>query len=318
MRTKLSKISSKVPEFGIICALGALMIITQIANSHFLSFENMTALLKSIPFVALVSLGSSLCLTVASLDIACGRIAGLCGMVFGYTHILMGLPLPVALLCGVATGLLFGIFHAIMVVGAGINAFIVTMGTMYVAGGFRYLINSGDPINLPAHYRNFSQATPLGISWLFWIVVAIYVIIGIIEAKTVFGRRLYAVGSNGEVAKLQGVNVKFYRAIALILSGLFSGMAGVMATIDINSSQAATGTGWEFKAVAGCFVGGVSLSGGSGRAFGVAIGVFFVFVMDNIINMLKLSNYWAEVFTGGILILSVLYDVFRKSRKIRA
>jgi len=318
MRKAISKISAKVPEFGIIIALAVLMILTQIMNSNFLSAANMTALLKSIPFVALVSLGSSLCLTVASLDIACGRIAGLCGMVFGFTLTIMHLSLPVAILLGVATGLIFGIFHALMVVGAGINAFVVTMGTLYVAGGCRYLINHGDPMNLPAYYRNFSQASPLGVSWLFWIVVLIYIIVGFVEARTVFGRRLYAVGSNSEVAKLQGINVKFMRSCALILSGLFSGMAGVMATIDINSSQAATGTGWEFKAIAGCFIGGTSLSGGSGRAFGVAIGVFFVFILDNIINMMKISNYWSDVFTGAVLLLSVLFDVYRKSRKIKA
>ena len=318
MKKLYSKITAKVPEFGIILALAVLMIATQIMNPNFLTAANMTALLKSIPFVALVTLGSSVCLTVGSLDIACGRVAGLAGMVFGFTLTVMNIPLPLAILCGVGAGLAFGLFHALMVVGAGINAFIVTMGTMYVAGGFRYLINHGDPMNLPEHYRNFSQATPLGISWLFWIVVLLYVIVAYIEAKTVFGRRLYACGSNAEVARLQGINVKFMRSCALVISGVFAGMAGVMATLDINSSQAATGTGWEFKAIAGCFVGGTSLAGGSGRAFGVAVGVFFVFVMDNIINMMKISNYWSEVFTGAVLIGSVLFDAYRKSRKIRA
>ena len=104
---------------------------------------------------------------------------------------------------------------------------------------------------------------------------------------------------------------------AFLLSGLFAGMAGVMATIDINSAQPATGTGWEFKAVAACCIGGTSLTGGTGRSFGVALGVFVVFVINNIINMMNISNYYADIFTGCVLAAAVLVDLFRKSRKIR-
>ena len=315
---KLKNMYSSVPEAGIITALLVLMVITQIYNEKFLTFANMTTLLKSIPFIGLVALGSSICLLTGGLDLACGRIAGLCGMVFGFTHTVMGLSLPVSIILGVFTGVAFGIVHGLGTVKLGINAFIVTMGTLYVSGGLRYIINHGDPMNLPPSYRDFSQATPLGISWMFWIVVAIFIIIGFIQAKTKFGRSMYAVGNNAKVAELQAINVGRVKFIAYVICGLFSGMAGVMATFDINSSQAATGTGWEFQAIAACFVGGTSLSGGKGRAFGVAIGVFFIFVMDNIINMIGVSYYWAECFTGLVLLGSVLFDAYRKNKKIRA
>ena len=218
----------------------------------------------------------------------------------------------------IVIGVLVGLVNGILSVNLGINSFVVTMGTMYVAGGLRYIINNAKAITLPETYRNFSQATPLGISWFFWITVVIYIIVGFIQYKTVFGRQLYAVGNNEDVARLQGVKTKRVQMIAFLLSGLFAGLAGVMATIDINSAQPATGTGWEFKAIAACMVGGISISGGTGRAFGAALGIMVVFIINNIINMIGISNYYSDVFTGCVLAGAVLVDIFRKSRKISA
>lgn len=316
-KSKIRKLVENTPEMSVIFALILIMAVTQIANHNFLTAANMTATLKSIPFIALATLGTSFCLITENVDISIGRVAGLCGMVFGYV-LMKTDSLLLALVCGIGCGLLFGIINGALSVYMGINSFIVTMGTLYVAGGLRYMINNANAMTLPEHYRNFSQQTPLGISWFFWIVAAVFVITGFVQKKTVYGRRMYAVGSNKEVARLQGVNTKKYQLSAFVLSGLFSGLAGVMATVDINSAQPATGTGWEFKAIAACFVGGVSLSGGTGRSFGVALGVFVVFIINNIINMMNISNYYSDVFTGCVLAGAVLVDIFRKSRKIRA
>ena len=313
---KARKYIANTPESGVLLALVLIMGVTQLINPHFLSAANMTSMLKSIPFIALATLGASFCLITQNVDISIGRVAGLVGMVFGYilTH---GGNLPLAILGGLGVGLLVGVINGVLVVHVGVSSFIATMGTLYISGGLRFLINKATAMTLPESYRTFSQATPLGISWFFWIVVAIYVIVGFVQRKTVYGRQLYAVGSNIDVAKLQGVNTKWVQFSAYLISGFCAAIAGIMATIDISSAQPATGTAWEFKAVAACFVGGTSLSGGTGRAFGVALGVFVVFVISNIINMIGLSNYWSDVFTGCVLAGSVLIDIARKSRKIR-
>ncbi len=314
---KFRKLSKSIPELGVIIAVVGIMVVTQIFNSKFMTAANMTAMFKSIPFIALATLGTSLCLITQSVDISIGRVAGLSGMVFGFILMKTG-SLILALLGGLGTGLAFGIVNGFFSVYLGINSFVVTMGTLYVAGGLRYMVNNAMAMTLPENYRNFSQQTPLGSSWFFWMVVAIFIIVGFVQRKTVFGRQMYAVGCNPEVARLQGINTKRTQFIAFLLSDLMAGMAGVMATIDINSAQPATGTGWEFKAIAACFIGGTSLSGGCGRAFGVAIGVFVVFVINNIINMIGISNYWSDVFTGCVLAGAVLVDIIRKSRKIHA
>ena len=305
------------PEIGMLIPLIIIMGLTQLVNHNFLSFTNMTAMLKSIPFIALASLGSSLPLITGNVDISIGRIAGLSGMIFGLTYTVYGFGLFPAILLGLFVGLIVGIINGVLVVYVKVTSFIVTMGTLYICGGLRYLINHGTVMTLNETIRDFATQTPLGVSWPFWIVVIIFVMIGFMQRKLAFGRYLYAVGSNKEVAQLQGVNVKRVELIAYLISGVFAAASGVLATMDINSAQPSTGTMWEFKAVAACVVGGASLTGGVGSALGVGIGVFIVFVIDNIINMISLSNYWSDAFTGAILLGAVLIDLFRQRRKIK-
>ena len=306
------------PLSGVVIPLLGLMIITQIFNRNFLTGNNMASILKSIPFLALATLGASFPLLVGEIDISIGRIAGLSGMVFAFLYMVKGQSLAVSILFAVLAGMAVGAVNAFLVTGIKMSSFVATMGTLYICGGLRYLVNGGTVITLPAEMRNFSQATPLGVSWFFWAVLLVYVLIAFIQKKTVFGRRLYAVGNNAEVARLQGVDVNRIKAAAYLISGAFGALAGIMATIDINSAQPSTGTNWEFKAVAACVVGGGSLTGGVGNAIGTELGIFVVFVINNIINMIGISNYWADVFTGCILGGAVMLDIARRKQKIQA
>ncbi len=306
------------PLSGVVIPLLGLMIITQIFNRNFLTGNNMASILKSIPFLALATLGASFPLLVGEIDISIGRIAGLSGMVFAFLYMVKGQSLAVSILFAVLAGMAVGAVNAFLVTGIKMSSFVATMGTLYICGGLRYLVNGGTVITLPAEMRNFSQATPLGVSWFFWAVLLVYMLIAFIQKKTVFGRRLYAVGNNAEVARLQGVDVNRIKAAAYLISGAFGALAGIMATIDINSAQPSTGTNWEFKAVAACVVGGGSLTGGVGNAIGTGLGIFVVFVINNIINMIGISNYWADVFTGCILGGAVMLDIVRRKQKIQA
>ncbi len=315
----LKRINSKDnPIIGVLIALVIIMTTTQLFNSNFLEWANISSILKSIPFLALATLGASFPLLVGEIDISIGRIAGLAGMIFGLFFTVYKYGIVTSILISLASGLIIGLINGFLVVYVKMSSFIATMGTLYICGGLRYLVNGGDVMTLPTEMRNFSQATPLGINWFFWIVIVIFILIGFIQRKTVFGRQLYATGNNVEVARLQGVNVNQIKMLAYIISGLMAAAAGIMATIDINSAQPSTGTNWEFRAVAASVVGGASLTGGVGNAAGVGIGVFVVFVINNIINMIGLPNYWADVFTGCILAGAVLVDIIRTRQKIKA
>ena len=216
------------PIMGVLIPLIFIMLVTQIFNHNFLTGANLSSILKSIPFLALATLGASFPLLIGEIDISVGRIAGLCGMFFSLLFVVYNLPLPVSILCALALGLVIGFVNAFLVVKIGMSSFIATMGTLYICGGLRYLVNGGTVMTLPTEMRSFSQATPLGISWFFWIVLAIYAIVAFLQRKTAFGRYFYAVGNNADVSQLQGVNVKRVKVAAYLISGVLSAAAGVM------------------------------------------------------------------------------------------
>lgn len=308
----------KFPETGILIPLILIMLITQLFNPNFLTLTNITALLKTIPFIALATLGASFPLINGNIDISVGRIAGLSGMVFGALLTASNWPVAAAVAGGISVGLVVGIMNGIFVVYCKMAPFIATMGTLYICGGLRYLVRNGSIMSMPDYIKEFAIQAPLRVSWAFWFVVICYLFTMFVQQKTVFGRMMYAVGNNKEVARLQGVNINFIQIAAYMISGVFSAIAGILATMDVGTATPSTGTAWEFKALAACVIGGTSLNGGTGRAFGVSIGVFIVFVLTNIINMIGLSNYWSDVFTGVILAVAVGIDTLKQRRKTKA
>ena len=194
-KMNMKKISTSImnnPLLGVLIPMIVIMLVTQIFNKNFLTMDNIGSILKSIPFLALATLGASFPLLIGEIDISCGRIAGLCGMVFGLLYTVYNLPIPVCIIGTVVVGLFIGLVNAFLVVKIKMSSFIATMGTLYICGGLRYLVNNGTVMTLPAEMRNFSQATPLGISWFFWIVLALYLVVAFIQKKTAFGRRVYA------------------------------------------------------------------------------------------------------------------------------
>lgn len=311
------RVLAERPEIGILIPLLLIMAVTAVINPNFMTAKNFSSVFKSIPFIAVVTLGAAFPLITGNVDISNGRFVGLTGMLFGVFLVNTRLGLAGSIAACLLIGCILGLLNGFLVVQLRMAGFIATMGTMYICGGLRYLVNGGSVMsNLPYGVKDFAEQTPLGVSWFLWIVVVLYVLAGFVLYKTPFGRRVYAIGSNAEVARLQGVKVERIGICAYVISSVLAAVGGVMAAMDIGSAAPSTGNNWEFKAVAGCVVGGVSLSGGRGSAVGIAIGVFTVYIISNIINMIQLSNYWSDVFTGCILAGAVMIDVARQRKKL--
>lgn len=140
----------------------------------------------------------------------------------------------------------------------------------------------------------------------------------VIIKKTLWGRRLLAVGDNREVAILAGIHADRMRMEAYIISALLSAVAGLLLTLDVGVGLPETGDGWEFRAIAGCVVGGVSLAGGKGSPLGVLIGVTLVFVAENAIIFLGCPATMKVAVQGFLMAAAVLCDLYRQKRKIAA
>jgi ribose transport system permease protein len=261
-------------------------------------------------------------LMVGNVDISTGRVAGMAGIIMATMVVDHGWGAPPAILFGLFIALLFGLLNGFLVVYCNMTDFIATMGTLYIAGGMRYLFIKGYQLSLNT-LENFPlnaifKARYVGMPIYFWIMLFLILFMTILIKRTVFGRRMLAAGDNREVALLAGINVNRIRMIAYMASALFSGIAGILITLDIGMGLPETGDGWEFRAIAGCVVGGTSLAGGKNSPLGVFIGVTLVFVAENALIFLGLPTTLRVAVQGTLMALAVLVDQLRQRRKIPA
>jgi len=305
-------------ELGIIIPFLAIIVITSLVNPNFLSLRNFSTMLKIVPPLAITALGVSFPLMTGNVDISVGRVAGLAGMVFPYLMIVQGWGLAPALIAALLTGSLVGLYNSFLIVKIGLPDFVATIGTLYIAGGARFLLTKGYPLSpLPYDLGELGRATPLGLSWSFFVMLGLYLVATILIKKTVFGRQLLATGDNREVAALSGINVPRMRMTAYTICGTLCAIAGVLLTIDLNNGVPQNGDGWEFRAIASCAVGGVSLMGGKGSAIGVLFGVLMLTVIDNSLVMMGVSASLQRSVTGVILAAAVMFDIVKQRQKVK-
>lgn len=309
-------------EVSVFIPLLAIMLVTGIFRPDFLTVKNFSAMFTQIPFIATVALGVSFVLMTGSVDISTGRVAGFAGIIMSTLCVDAGWnaapAIMIALLCCMAVG----VFNGFLVVQMGVPDFVATMGTLYMVGGARYLFIHGYQLSLNT-LEGFTLTKVfderyLGMPMHFWIMIVLFAIVFIVIKKTLWGRRLLACGDNREVAALAGINVKAMRMTAYVLSALFAAIGGILLTLDVGIGLPETGDGWEFRAIAGCVVGGVSLSGGKGSPLGVLIGVTLVFVAENAIIFLGMPTTMRVAIQGALMASAVLFDIFRQKRKVPA
>lgn len=319
-RDKWEKISGS-DIFSAIVPLLILIVLVTIINPRFLSGGNIISMLNLIPFVAICCLGNALVIMTGSADISVGKTSGLAAIIFGWTIKVLGVPVWLAVILGILTGGLVGFLNSFLIFNFNLPEFIVTLGMSYVVGACRFFLSKGYPFTgFGDGVKAFGSATVpgLGVNIPFVVCVVLYVIIGLILAKTTFGRHIKAVGDNPQVAALSGINVVKVKKFAYIVCGLIVAIAGILMVIRLDYANPYTGNGWEFKCVAACAIGGVSLNGGRGNGFCIAIGVASMMVLDNAIIMMGIDTNLQTTAIGAFLMIAASLDMIKQRKKIRA
>ena len=319
-RDKWEKISGS-DIFSAIVPLLILIVLVTIINPCFLSGGNIISMLNLIPFVAICCLGNALVIMTGSADISVGKTSGLAAIIFGWTIKVLGVPVWLAVILGILTGGLVGFLNSFLIFNFNLPEFIVTLGMSYVVGACRFFLSKGYPFTgFGDGVKAFGSATVpgLGVNIPFVVCVVLYVIIGLILAKTTFGRHIKAVGDNPQVAALSGINVVKVKKFAYIVCGLIVAIAGILMVIRLDYANPYTGNGWEFKCIAACAIGGVSLNGGRGNGFCIAIGVASMMVLDNAIIMMGIDTNLQTTAIGAFLMIAASLDMIKQRKKIRA
>lgn len=296
----------------VLVAAGALM------NANFLAWDNVTNVLARSAFTGIIAVGMTFVITAGGLDLSVGSmaafIAGLMILVMNKALPMMGVGVPVVLLgmaVALVAGLVAGLINGLLITRLGIEAFIVTLGSMGIYRSLVTWLADGGTLSLDFNLRSFYQPVYygglFGISWPI-IVFAIVVAIGeVVMRSTAFGRHCAAIGSNDQVAKYASVRVARVRLITYAALGLLVGLATIMYVPRLGSASAATGVLWELEAIAAVIIGGTVLKGGFGRVWGTVIGVLILTLIGNILNLTDfVSPYLNGAIQGAIIVLAVV------------
>lgn len=303
---------------GPILALILLVVAGALMNPNFLAFDNVTNVLARSAFIGIIAVGMTFVITAGGLDLSVGSmaafIAGLMILVMNKALPGLGVGVPIVLLgMGVAllAGLAAGLLNGLLITKLGIEAFIVTLGSMGIYRSLVTWLANGGTLSLDFSLRSFYQPVyyggVFGITWPI-IVFAIVVIVGeVVMRSTAFGRHCAAIGSNDQVARYSSVRVARVRLATYAALGLLVGVATIMYVPRLGSASSATGLLWELEAIAAVIIGGTVLKGGFGRVWGTVIGVLILSLIGNLLNLTDfVSPYLNGAIQGAIIVLAVV------------
>jgi ribose/xylose/arabinose/galactoside ABC-type transport system permease subunit len=290
-------------------ALVIVIVIFQILSPVFLQPASVRDYINNAIPILLITVGVAVVMVAGGIDLSIGTVAGLSAGTTMWA-LVSGAPAWVAVLVGILTGVTFGFFNGFMITKFGINDFIVTLATLNIASGLLIVLTERVPlqgVDNPG-FSNLVYGSFLGIPSAFWIAAAVCVIMQVFLVKTVFGRRIFASGVGAAAANVAGVNVDRVRLGTFVISGVLAGVAGVLLASRLGSVQAFLGGGYEFTAIAGAVLGGVSLAGGRGSVWAAVFGGLLLATLQQGLRLNGVDPVYFSIVTGLCIVAGVVFD----------
>lgn len=308
---------SLVTDYGIVFVVIALIIIlTVLMPEIFPTMGNIMKVLRQISMIAIIAIGAFYTMVGGGIDISLGSMVGFTGIMFAIAVTNWGLPIAVAILFTLMIGAFCGLINGVFVTRVGVPPFIVTLGMMEIARGVTYVITNAYPVSLTHEGVKFIgrgfflDFIPIPVI----IMLVVYIIAHFVAQKTKFGRFVYAVGGNDEAAYLSGIKVKRINTITYVISSSLAALSGIILASRLASGQPNAGIGWEFEAITGAVIGGVSINGGKGKIFGVLFGAIVIGLLTNGMTLMDVSSFWQKIIKGVVLVAAVSFDVIKTRR----
>lgn len=283
----------------------ALFVLMIFMNDSFLTSNNLTNVARQVSINAIIAVGMTCAILTGGIDLSVGPVMALSGTVAAGLMI-AGIPVPLALLAGVAIGGVFGAINGACIAWARMPPIIVTLATMGIARGLALIYTGGYPISgLPEWFSFFGRGSIAGIQVPILIMILVYIIAWVILNHMSFGRHVYAIGGNEEAARLSGIRVSRTKLLVYVISGITAAIAGLVLTSRLMSGQPNSGVGFELDAIAAVVLGGAAISGGKGAIIGTLVGAMMLGVLNNGLNLMGVSPYVQNVIKGGIILVAI-------------
>ena len=305
------------PILGLLFVVGVFCANSEV-RPYFLTGANFKIILTQTVIVAICALGMTLIIVSGGIDLSVGSAVALTSVV-GATLVLKGVPASAVVLLTVLAGGALGFLNGAAIAGLRMMPFIITLGMMGVARGLAKWMGNNQTVNYPDSPINRIMALdapdkllplPAGV----WLAIVLAVAMAVVMRQTVFGRYIFAIGSNETATRLAGVRVRLQKLAIYSLAGVFFGVAGLMQLSRLTQGDPTVAIGLELDVIAAVVIGGASLSGGSGSILGSMIGALIMAVLRNGSNQSGWPTYMQEIIIGIVIILAVAVDRLRKAR----
>lgn len=300
---------------GVLLALLVIVVVTSLLNPRFFSPLNLETLSRQVAIFGLLALGETFVILTGGIDLSVGSMAALSGILVAWFIVNMPvIGLTGAVVLTLLLGAGAGLWHGFFVTRLGVPPFVITLATFAAARGLASVITKGWPISgLPNAFRALWETRLLGFLPLPVALLAATVLTTeFVLRRTVFGLHLYAVGGSIEAARRAGIKVNRIRTICYVTSSCLAALVGVLIASRLGQGNPTVGNVYELYAIAAAVIGGVSLFGGEGTAYGSLIGASIISVIWNALVLLRVSAYWHDVAVGAVIAAAVTYDIFRR------
>ena len=306
------------PFLGLIAVIAVFALMTD-SPTQYLSVRNFRIVVAQTVIVALGAIGMTMIIVSGGIDLSVGSAIALTGVVTAL-GLRDGMTPLLALLLGVAAGGAIGLVNGLAITRLKVIPFIATLGMLGVARGVAKWVADQQTVNIPETWINELAVTFPRPEWLIvapgvWLSVILAVLAALVLRRTVFGRRVFAIGSNEAAARACGIPVDRMKIWIYGLAGLLFGLSGVMQMSRLRQGDPTVAIGTELDVIAAVVIGGGSLNGGVGTILGSMIGASIMAVLRNGSQQMGWPNYIQEIIIGAIIVAAVAVDRVRSLKR---
>jgi ribose/xylose/arabinose/galactoside ABC-type transport system permease subunit len=304
--------------------LVGMVVILGFTAPHFFTLTNLLNILRNSSIQGVIAFGMTMVIISGEIDLSVSSTVALAGVLTAYfTGLLAGagiMPMESAVIVGMLIAFVAsaaaGVFNGLMRVSFGIPTFIVTLAMMKALYGIAGLLTKSFPITtLPLWFNKLGAGYVWGVVPIpALILIAIFLVVLVIMNTTSFGRSIYAVGGNEESARLCGINVRKVKIVVMMVVQITAALGGILVSSQVMSGSHTFGKGYELNVIAAVIIGGASLSGGRGKAWGTLVGLVFMGIILNAMTLLNMNEYMKNLVTGALILLAVLLNSIKYSR----
>ena len=310
---------STLPEYACLVVLAVVVLVAGILAPNFFTSNNILNILKQASVVTIVALGMGVVLISGCMDLSVGVNMAICAILAMTMQKYVGVfgAIGIALVAGVGISLLNFVIVYITSARA-VEIMMITFGLKMAYRGFAQALTQNVTFrdNTAEFFGNIGKGHTGAIPNIVLIMLFASVVVGIILAKSKFGREVVCIGNNPEASRLSGISVPKTRFTCFLISGVCCAVAGILLASRTGAVNALSGDGYEMDAMCGLVIGGYAAFGGYGSAWRAVVGVFVYCSIKNVLNLLGVDSYGQQLVQGIIILVAVWVDVYLKNKRL--